>query len=320
MPARTNPFQKLVLAVERACAPVGARVTESAFLPEPSDGGDRETDILIEHEVGVRRVRIAIECRAHARRQDVGWIDELVGKYRDLGISQITAVSKSGFTDLALQKAARLGIETLSPEEATEKDWHGVLGRLFLRFGGFSSELRQIVIGFAGLTTLPPTVRPLTLEDTIEGSNGESPATVGQTGLQLYDDGARQAVGNFLIEHNLIDFANPQEGVVDDIHIRFAVPPRERFIKFPDGTKFEIGEILLRITARPLFIDPPHSRFKYANTMVTVANLPDQAGTIARAIVLTQTSDGTGQIRVGIESIDESEAFIPKTQVEDPEV
>lgn len=49
MPARSNPFQKLILRIHEQLAPVGIDVTveESGFTEEPSSGAPRETDVKI---------------------------------------------------------------------------------------------------------------------------------------------------------------------------------------------------------------------------------------------------------------------------------
>ena len=49
MPARSNPFQKLILRIHEQVVPAGIRVTvqESAFSEEPSSGAFRETDVEV---------------------------------------------------------------------------------------------------------------------------------------------------------------------------------------------------------------------------------------------------------------------------------
>ena len=103
MPPRTNAFQKLIACVERELAQAGAQVKESAELLEYEGSSAREVDVLIEATVNRHPVTIALECRDHKLRQDKTWIDQLVGKYRDLAVSHVIAVSKSGFTKGAIE-------------------------------------------------------------------------------------------------------------------------------------------------------------------------------------------------------------------------
>jgi len=122
MPARSNDFQRLIRTIEEALKPLGATVRESVPLAELG-GDEREVDILIEAPVGPRTHRIAVECRAHTRKADLKWIDELAGKYRDLAVDSVVAVSKAGFTPGALRKARILHIQTHNLGAAINADW-----------------------------------------------------------------------------------------------------------------------------------------------------------------------------------------------------
>ncbi|MCH7805209.1 MAG: restriction endonuclease [Acidobacteria bacterium] len=51
-----------------------------------------------------------VECRLHRNRQNVKWIEELIGRRLSLGANSVIAVSSSGFTKGALRKAGRFGI------------------------------------------------------------------------------------------------------------------------------------------------------------------------------------------------------------------
>src|SRR5690606_10270178 len=108
------------------------QVRESTEFRE--DEEDREMDIVLESVISGHEVRIVIECRDHKRRQAVGWIEELSGKYRDQPVAKVVAVSRSGFTKTALTKARRLNIETLTLEEALDEDWSAKFKNLTARF------------------------------------------------------------------------------------------------------------------------------------------------------------------------------------------
>lgn len=88
---------------------------------------DREVDILIEYKVAGHSIKIAIECRDRSRKATVEWIDSLLGKTKSLDVNKIVAVSKKGFTETARTKATSYGIDTLTLEEANEKDWESYL-------------------------------------------------------------------------------------------------------------------------------------------------------------------------------------------------
>jgi hypothetical protein len=99
---------------------LGAVVTESKLVKDIRTGTEREVDIAIESTVARHSVMIAIECRDHGRPADIQWIDALVGKYRDLPVDKVVAVSRSGFSKIAMQRAAQVRITTITLEAAVE--------------------------------------------------------------------------------------------------------------------------------------------------------------------------------------------------------
>lgn len=123
MPKRTNTFQSLVKQIYETVAGPDCSVKESAMINDRTASTAREIDILIEAAIAGHSTKIAVECRAHRRPQTVTWIDELVGKYRDIPIDKIVAVSASGFRNNAINKAKKLGIVTMSMRTALEVEW-----------------------------------------------------------------------------------------------------------------------------------------------------------------------------------------------------
>ena len=120
MPKRSNDFQRLIAAIEGLLAPLGAVVTESKLIKEKSSDTEREVDIAIESHIGQHRVFIAVECRDQSRPANLEWIDGLIGKYRDLPVEKVVAVSRSGFTKTAIKKAKEVNISTVTLEAAID--------------------------------------------------------------------------------------------------------------------------------------------------------------------------------------------------------
>ena len=120
MPKRTNDFQKLIATIETELAPLGAVVTESKLIKAKHSDVEREIDVAIESTVGHHEILIAMECRDHGRPANIQWIDALVGKYADLPVSNVIAVSRSGFSKKAHQKAEKANIRTITLEKAIE--------------------------------------------------------------------------------------------------------------------------------------------------------------------------------------------------------
>ena len=93
------------------------------MLRERGSNIQREVDVLVEANLAGCIVRLAVECRDRTRRDDIEWIDQLVGKSRDLPVDKIIAVSNSGLTPAALEKAAANNIEVRTLVEAFDADW-----------------------------------------------------------------------------------------------------------------------------------------------------------------------------------------------------
>jgi hypothetical protein len=124
MPKRTNDFQQIVHMIQKAFAPVGAKITESAMVP--SRGTMREIDILIETDNGPYRIK-AVEAKNEKRPLDVTDIDALVGKYFSPGgikVDKLAVVSQSGFYSTAYTCAQEVGnIELFTLSKVTPSDW-----------------------------------------------------------------------------------------------------------------------------------------------------------------------------------------------------
>jgi len=104
MPKRSNRFQRLVYSLQLALQPLGGKVDESVLLRDRGTGTEREVDILAEISAFGCRLLVAFEVRDRGKRDDVQWIDALVGKYAHLDVNSVAAVSTSGFTPAAHAK------------------------------------------------------------------------------------------------------------------------------------------------------------------------------------------------------------------------
>ncbi len=87
-----------------------------------------------------------IECRLHKEKQDVKWIEELIGRRQSLNANNILGVSSSGFTSGAIKKASRYGIKLYDLKELSEEDiksWarHIKLSIFFYKYEGFAVNL-----------------------------------------------------------------------------------------------------------------------------------------------------------------------------------
>jgi len=141
MPKRSNEFQQLIHYIYTQLTPSGTTVTESFELKERNSNATREIDILIEQDIANIKMRIAVECRDRSRKSDIEWIDGLIGKYKDLDIHKVVAVSRSGFSKDAIDKAAKHGIETKTIRECLDIDWPQEFIKYEMRTLGFKLEV-----------------------------------------------------------------------------------------------------------------------------------------------------------------------------------
>ncbi len=125
MTKRTNAFQKAIHYIHDQLKDSNVVVIESAEMYEINSDPPtkREIDVLIEKIVNNKVFRIAIECRDRGKTDDIQWIDCLIGKFINLPVHKIIAVSKSGFSKSAVKKAESFGIELRTLNDITSMDW-----------------------------------------------------------------------------------------------------------------------------------------------------------------------------------------------------
>jgi hypothetical protein len=126
MPQRSNEFQDLVALIERALAPKGAKITESAMVDGSGPGDRREIDVLIESDVGPFHMKIAVEAKDEKRKMDITKFEAIVAKYSvgsGLKVDRVVVVSHAGFSKAVISRATREDIQILTLKDAMESDW-----------------------------------------------------------------------------------------------------------------------------------------------------------------------------------------------------
>jgi hypothetical protein len=132
VPKRTNLFQEVVSVIYEHLAE-GATKEESGYLTNSVTGKKREVDVILRTRTAGVELVIGVEATglSEARRQaslqpeaslqpdpvDVGWVEEMIGKHKNLPTDKVVLVSETGFTpqarDLAL---AEKNMIPISPE------------------------------------------------------------------------------------------------------------------------------------------------------------------------------------------------------------
>ena len=146
MPKRTNEFQQIVRRIYEALAGTTAAVSESVLLSENHCDAVREVDVLVTTTVAMHDIKTAIECRDHARDQDITWVDGLIGKYIDLDDHKVVAVSQTNFSKAAAAKGAQHNIELLTLREAQDLDWASKVGPLAFQIFAFRNSPIRVVL------------------------------------------------------------------------------------------------------------------------------------------------------------------------------
>lgn len=194
MPKRTNDFQRLVKRIHAALAGTEAEVEESALVKEKNSSAQREVDVLITTTVAGHKIRVAVECRDHNRDQDITWIDSLIGKYTNLDVNKVIAVSHTLFGKNAVEKAQQNNIEVLTLEEADGVDWAAKIGPA--EFRSFAYRNRPLVVGLQ-LDSIEQLVVRYEFDGTIKGSD-ENDHPIAQFFLDVWHSIMSRKAGQML--------------------------------------------------------------------------------------------------------------------------
>ena len=118
----SKAFEQKIHRIHELLEGSGAEVTWDDHIPDPDNPSQpRQIDITIRRDGKLTHV----ECRDHQSRQDVQWIEELIGRRASLRADAIIAVSSSGFTEGALRKAKQFGIIPRDLRKLTEREVQG---------------------------------------------------------------------------------------------------------------------------------------------------------------------------------------------------
>lgn len=119
MTKQSDAFEQQIHRLVELIEDSGATVTWDEHIPDPDNPQQsRQIDISIERDSALTHV----ECRLHKERQDVQWIEELIGRKISLQAVSVIAVSSSGFTQGAVKKAKRHGIVLRDLAQLTEDE------------------------------------------------------------------------------------------------------------------------------------------------------------------------------------------------------
>ncbi|GMT42945.1 MAG: hypothetical protein IEMM0002_1356 [bacterium] len=143
MTKQTDEFEQMIMRVHELLEDQDVDVKWNEKIPDPDNPTQtRQIDVLIRKD----NLLDLVECRIHKEKQDVKWIEELIGRRISLNADAVIAVSARGFTSGAIKKAASYGIilnDLLSLSKEEIKSWSKAIevSLFFYRFDNFEISL-----------------------------------------------------------------------------------------------------------------------------------------------------------------------------------
>lgn len=112
-------FEEKVRRIYDLLSGPGAEVKWDDHIPDPDNPKQaRQIDVTVRRD----EFLTLVECRHHKCRQDVQWIEELIGRRISLGAHAVIGVSSSGFTTGAIAKARKYGIILRDLQQLTDSE------------------------------------------------------------------------------------------------------------------------------------------------------------------------------------------------------
>lgn len=115
----SDKFEHQIRRIHQLIEQPDSVITWNDRIPDPDNPKQpRQIDITIRRDNKLTLV----ECRIHKEKQDVKWIEELIGRRASLKGDAVIAVSASGFTEGAILKAKKFGIILRDVVSLTEEE------------------------------------------------------------------------------------------------------------------------------------------------------------------------------------------------------
>jgi hypothetical protein len=167
-------FEALVAQIQRQLAPSATVVEDERILG--SSGVTRRVDVTVRQSVSAYSILIAIDCKRHRRKVDVGYVAAFADQAKDVRANRAVLISNTGFTKgaVAIAKVHDMDLQTLV--EAQETDWVAQFGP-----GAWTSLIGVTALGVQGIATgLAGTQIPITLDTPAYDAGGVQAETVGE--------------------------------------------------------------------------------------------------------------------------------------------
>lgn len=240
MSKKTNNFQKLAAHIQVALAALTGSVVYESYEMIDRNGIKREIDILVVGKISGYEIKIALECREYSRTQNVTWIDQIIGKYKDLDINKVIAISNTDFSESAIQKAEQNRIELQTLKQAESIEWNNIFNKHIVRFIDST-----IVLKAAEIITEPNInnyVKSEVQNLIIQNENGTKDDTVFKICLWLFKDA--KIAAKIEIERNLANYLEVEHGKKHNLFVKYEMKGKQIVI---DSNVCKLNEMVLHI-------------------------------------------------------------------------
>jgi len=293
MPKRTNEFQRLVKTIYERMASPGDLVTESARLKERDAKTEREVDILLEKKMFGAQIRIAVECRDRSHKDDVTWIDGLIGKYKDLDVDRKFAVSSSGFSLAAQNKANLNRIELLTLRQALETNWAAKFVRL-----GMALVAREDRPDAIHIITDPAVPELFSSNTMLVTECGQQVGTVEQVARAIYER-RRQEIDAEIGKQFLTWFKTLGDISSHKVTADISQPPANPiFIERSCDVRYRVVSFLIRMVCSFSYKPVTLQHYMLGEAQISVGNFSDAQNGQTISVSTIQVPEKPNQVNV----------------------
>jgi hypothetical protein len=253
----------------------------------------REVDILIEKCVNGKTVRIAVECRDRADRDDIEWIDGLIGKYKNLEVHKVIAVSNSGFSRAAFLKAKVNHIELRTLEEASQIDFEREFKKLGMVYvSPHTFKPHNYSLEFASPISYKPTENDAIYKD------GESLSSISIKDFvricirEITDKKVKE-----YLRQNFLKIFETRADLDKRVLIEHKVPLEGLYLKSSSGLKHYLLSLTIRMIGDPKLSEIGVRQRSYEKSLISEMVIDDEDLMHSYTIRLAQIA-GKGEGRL----------------------
>lgn len=122
-PPKWRRFENVVAEITRDLSPLGAEVRQDQRVKGQITGVPRQIDILVRIPSEAGEVTLVVDCKDHNAPVDVKDMEAFLGLLEDVGANRGAIVSALGFTEAAVKRAVRAGVDPLTYIDVESVDW-----------------------------------------------------------------------------------------------------------------------------------------------------------------------------------------------------